>query len=99
MRRQNGLETACRAPLLVDVAEPFALLAILEQAGHGHNQDGLDSDHAKDGGENVVNKLVSKANQRAGTATLQGRCSGTRTCRIRNEGWRCAVIVPTAFKL
>jgi hypothetical protein len=93
-----GLEASV-AVLLVDVSESGALLAVLEEAGDGHDQGHVDTDHTENGSEDVVNKNVSERGQRSGAA-LEQRCRGrTRAGGIRDEGWGGAVKVATALEL
>ncbi len=49
-----------RTVLLVDMAEPLALLALLEQTGRGHDEEDVDADHAEQGREDVVEEDVGK---------------------------------------
>ncbi len=93
------LEAAHLSRLLVDVAETLPLLAILEQAGGGHDERGVDTNHAEDAREDVVDEDVGERGDGGRAALHQGGGSRARAGRVRHEGGRRAVDVAAAVKL
>ena len=55
------------------MAEPLALLALLEQAGRGHDEEDVDADHAEQGREDVVKEDVGKGRDGRDTAAHKRR--------------------------
>lgn len=90
---------AAIAGLLVDVTETLALLTVLEQHGEADDEQGVDSDHAKDGGEDVVEEAVGERGNGTDAATLQSGSGGGRAEVVGDEGGRGAVEVAAAFEL
>ena len=97
----NGLslEPAERAGLAVNMAEALSLLAVLQQTCGSHNQNNINTNYAKDSGENVVDKNVGKGRDRRRTPSLEGRSCRARTHGIRPEERRRAVEITTAVEL
>ena len=85
--------------LLVNVAETLTLLALLEQAGRGHDEDGVDADHAKHGGEDVVDEDVGERGDGRGAPAHEGSSRGAGAHGIGDEGGRGAVEVAAAGEL
>jgi hypothetical protein len=87
-RSSCRLEPAWATVLAVNIAEAFLLLAVLEEAGSGKDQDAANACHAKDSGENIVNEDVGVGANRNGAAAHQGSGSRRWAGSIGNEGRR-----------
>lgn len=103
-KQEVGREPPCSlestiAGLLVDMAVAFALLAVLEEHGRAHNEEGVDADHSIDGGEDVVDEDVGEIRNRSGATALEGSSSGTGALGVGDEGGRRAVEISTALEL
>lgn len=59
----------------------------------------LHTNHAKDGGEDVVDEDVAEGGDGRGTSDHKSRRGGARAGRIRNKRWRGAVEVAAALEL
>ena len=92
-------EAAAGTPLLVDVAVALALLPVLEQGSDGDDKQGLNGDHAKDSGEDVVNEGVAEGSQGRDAALNEGGSGGARARRVHDEGRRRAIQVTAALEL
>lgn len=68
------------------MAEALALLPVLEQAGDGHDEHGVDADHAEHGGEDVVDEGVAEGAQRRRAPLHEGGGRGARARRVGDEG-------------
>ena len=93
---------ACLEPgrrFLVNVTEPLPLLALLDQAGGGHDEDDVDADHAEDGREDVVDEDVGERGDRGGAGPHEGRCGRAGAHLVGDEGGRGAVKVAAALEL
>lgn len=99
MNNRGGLEATSGTALLVDVAESFRLLALLQQAGHGNNEQSVDGDHAEDGREDVVDKVAGERRERGSASDLQCRGCLAGAEGAGSEGGRLAVFVATAAEL
>lgn len=86
--------------LLVNVPEPLHLLALLEQAGRGHDEDEVDADHAEERREDGVEEDVGERadGAHAPAHDRRRRLAGTRLVR-HEEGRRRAVEVAAAGEL
>lgn len=98
---QSSVKTSLKgAPaLLVNMAEALALLALLEQARRGHDEDGVDADHAEHGGEDVVEEDVGERGDGRGAPAHEGRGRGAGARRVGDEGGRGTVEVAAAGEL
>ena len=81
------------------MAVALALLAVLEQSGDSDDKQGLDGDHAEDGGEDVVNEGVAEGSQGRDAALNEGGSGGARARRVHDEGRRRAIQVTAALEL
>ena len=79
--------------------EPLALLAILEQAGGGHNKHDVEADDAEERREDVVNEDVGEARDRGRAPAHDGRGGLARARRVRHEGRAAAVEIAAAVEL
>lgn len=57
------------------------------------------TDHAEDGGEEVVDEGVCEAGHAGGAASEESSCGRAGTDGVCDEGGRCAVEVATALEL
>ena len=81
------------------MAEALPLLALLQQASCGHDEDGVDADHAEDGGEDVVDQDVGEGGDGGRTGAHERSGGGAGADVIGDEGGRGAVEVATALEL
>lgn len=81
------------------MAEALALLALLEDHGDADDEQGIDTDEAKDGGEDVVEEDVGKGRHGAEAATLQSGGGGRGANVVSDKGGRGAVEVTAALEL
>jgi hypothetical protein len=98
MRLSARLEVAVTI-LLVNVAVAFTLLALLEKAGNGEDEQNSNADHAEHGGEDLVNEAIGEAGDGGGTAAEKGGGNRTWAGVVEDEGWVLAVFVAAAVKL
>ena len=52
------------------MAEALALLAVLEKASQGEDEDAVDAAHTEDGGEDVIDEAVGEARMSVCTEVL-----------------------------
>lgn len=81
------------------MAEPLALLAILEQAHRGHDEDDVKADNAKERREDVVEEDVGEGRDRGRTPAHDGGGRFAGAGGIGDEGRRGAVDVAAAVEL
>jgi hypothetical protein len=79
--------------------EPGPLLAILEQASRGHDEECVEADHAEQRREDVVDEDVGETGDGRGATPHQGRGRGAGAGGIGHEGGRGGVKVTAAVEL
>ena len=98
-RRANAPLQAAEPVLLVDVAVPLLLLAVLEHHGDAQHQQDVDADDAERGGEDQVHVAVREAAEGADAAWLLRGDQRVRAGAVLDEHWRGAVLVAAAGEL
>lgn len=81
------------------MAEALSLLAVLQQTCGSHNHNSIDTNHAENSGEDVVDENVSEGCDGRRTPAHEGSSCRTRTHGIRLEKRRRAVEITTAVEL
>ena len=97
--RANAPLQATEPVLLVDVAVPLLLLAVLEHHGDAQHQQDVDADDAERGGEDQVHVAVREAAEGADAARLLRGDQRVRAGAVLDEHWRGAVLVAAAGEL
>lgn len=98
-RRANAPLQPAEPVLLVDVAVPLLLLAVLEHHGDAQHQQDVDADDAERGGEDQVHVAVREAAEGADAARFLRGDQRVRACAVLDEHWRGAVLVTAAGEL
>lgn len=80
---------------------PVALLLhpVLEDHGDAENQDEVDANNAKRGGEDLIEVLVGKGGKGANAPTLLGCNEGVGTGAVLDKGRRGSIVVSAAIEL
>ena len=99
VRRTNAPLQPAQPVLLVDVAVPLLLLAVLEHHGDAQHQQDVDADDAERGGEDQVQVAVREAAEGADAAWLLRGDQRVRACAVLDEHRRGAVLVAAAGEL